>query len=257
MFRNLQRSAYNGFDPSLTQGRRSNWDPSVAGRYNNSDGTTAGVAGSAGQNVVAASQGQKMQVNVSINNPNATTAVTIEMFNWLTSFTRILNSTYATGNYLMIPLLTYAGLARTIAGTGGTVGFQDDGNLQIHGNDAATPPDAILTVGCQEVGYSSFFEASSISPFQVAYFRYTVNTDAQIDNTIKWQQKTFSGGVTQNVISPRAYFKPTQFQNFVIDITVAFTIGLDSGLFVTANATENLRFSLFIEMWTVQGIGQA
>jgi hypothetical protein len=253
MFRNLQRSAYNGFDPALTSNNRSNWDPSVAGRYNNASGATAS-AGASGASVVAASQGQKMQTNISFTNPAAST-ITIEMFNWLTSFTRVLNTTYVTGHYLMIPLLTFAGLAATIAGTGGTVGFQDDGNLQIHGLDSV--PDPIPILGCQEVAYSSFFEASSISPFQVAYFRYTVNTDAQIDNTIKWLQKTFSGGVTQNVISPRAYFKPTQFQNFVIDITVAFTIGLDSGLFVAANTTENLRFSLFIEMWTVQGIGQA
>lgn len=246
MFRNLQKSSMNGFDPSMTQG--SHWDPSLAGRYNNADG------GSAGASVVAAAQGQKMQTNVAINN-SAAIAITFELFNWLTSATRVLNPAYAVGAYHYIPLLTFEGLAATIAGSGGTIGFSDNGDLQLHGNDAT--PDPIPTIGCQEVAYSSFFEASSISPFQVAYFRYTVKTDAQIDKTIKWFQKTFSGGITQNVISPRAYFKPTQFQDFVIDITVAFTIGLDSGLFVTANTTENLRFSLFIEMWTVQGIGQA
>lgn len=181
--------------------------------------------------------------------------MTFELFNWLTSATRVLNPTYVSGSYAMIPLLTFEGIAAQIAGTGGTIGFDAAGNLELHGNDAT--PDAKPTIGCQEVAYSSFFEASSISPFQVAYFRLTVKTDAQIDNTIKWFQKTFSGGVNQNVISPRAYFKPTQFQNFIMDITVAFTIGIDSGLFLAVNTVENVRFSLFIEMWTVQGIGQA
>lgn len=244
MFRNLSNSAYNAFDPSKT----SNWDPSVAGRYNNADG------GSAGQSVVQAAQGQKMQTNVAINN-SAAIQIVFELFNWLTSATRVLNPVYAVGNYHYIPLMTFEGLAATIAGTGGTIGFKANGDLALHGNDAT--PDPIPTIGCQEVAYSAFFEASSISPFQVAYFRYTVKTDAQIDLTIKWFQKTFSGGITQNVISPRAYFKPTQFQDFIIDITVAFTIGLDSGLFLAVNPAENVRFSLFIEMWTVQGIGQA
>lgn len=247
MFRNLASNAYNAFDPAMT--RASNWDPSVAGRYNNANGD-----GSQGQSVVQAAQGQKMQTNVSINNATASN-LKVEMWNWLTSWTRVLNPAYANGNYKAIPLLTFEGLAAVTTGTDGTVGFSDNGNLELHGSNVG--PDPKLTIGCQEVAYASFFEASSISPFQVAYFRYTVKTDPQIDQIITWFQKTFSGGLVQNVISPRAYFKPTQFQDFVIDITVSFTIGLDSGLFVTALAGENLRFSLFIEMWTVQGIGQA
>ena len=253
MFRNLANNAYSSFDPGMTKG--SHWDPSVSGRFNNANGSGNGpsATGSAG-NTVAAAQGQKMQTNVSINNLSASN-LKLELFNWLTSFVRVLNPVYAQGHYLMIPLLTFEGLAATIAGTGGTVGFSDNGNLLIHGLD--TVPDPIPTIGCQEVAYSSFFEASSISPFQVAYFRYTVKTDAQIDNIITWFQRTFSGGLTQNVISPRAYFKPTQFQDFVIDITVSFTIGIDSGFFLVVNTLENVRFSMFIEMWTVQGIGQA
>lgn len=247
MFRNMANNAYNAFDPAMTRG--SHWDPSIAGRFNNATGD-----GAPGANLVQAAAGQKMQTNVSINN-NAAGPLTFELWNWLTSWTRVLNPVYISGNYAMVPLLTFEGLARTIAGAGGTIGFRSDGNLELHGNDAV--PDPKPTIGCQEVAYASFFEASSISPFQVAYFRYTVKTDAQIDNTIKWFQKTFSGGLTQNVISPRAYFKPTQFQDFVIDITTQFTIGLDSGLYLTVNNGENVRFSLFIEMWTVQGIGQA
>ena len=249
MLRNLNRPGFNQFDPNMTRGG-SHWDPSVAGRYNNADGSTS----AAGTAVVQAAQGQKMQTNVNINNATASN-LTAELWQWLNSWTRVLNPAYASGNYKVIPLLTFEGLAATIANSGGTVGFSDSGNLESHGNDAV--PDPKLTIGCQEIGYSSFFEASSISPFQVAYFRYTVKTDAQIDNTIKWFQKTFSGGLTQNVISPRAYFKPTQFQDFVIDITVQFTLGLDSGLFMVVNTGENVRFSLFIELWTVQGIGQA
>lgn len=243
--RNNQRNSY---DPAYG---RSHFDPTIA-RRNNASG--AAPAPSAGSSVVQAAQGQKMQVNVAINNI-ALVQLTFELWNWLSSAVRVLNPVYASGNYKYIPLLTFEGLAATIAGTGGTVGFSDNGNLALHGLD--TTPDAIPTIGCQEVAYSSFFEASSISPFQVANFRYTVKSDAQIDNNITWFQKTFSGGVSQNPINPRSYFTPTQFQDFIIDIPVQFTIGLDSGLFLKVNTLENVRFSLFIEMWTVQGIGQA
>lgn len=249
----MRNNAYNAFDPAMS--RASHWDPSVKSRYSNATGDgSGGATGQSGAAVIAAAAGQKMQTNVSINNATALN-LKVELWNWLTSYTRNLNPVYAQGSYTMIPLLTFEGIAATAAGNGGTVGFSDSGNLEIHGNDHTPDPKCII--GCQEVAYSSFFEASSISPFQVAYFRYTVKTDAQIDNIITWFQRTFSGGLVQNVISPRAYFKPTQFQDFVIDITVNFTIGLDSGLFLVANTTENVRFSLFIELWTVQGIGAA
>lgn len=240
MFKNARNQAYNQFDPSMTH-----FDPSVGGRYNHATGDAAGTA------IVQAAQGQKMQTNVALNN-NAAITLQMELFNWLTSVTRVQNPVYNQGAYHFIPLLTFEGL--TAAGSG-CVGFKANGDLAMHGTDAT--PDPIPTIGCQEVAYSSFFEASSISPFQVAYFRYTVNTSAQINNIITWFKKTFSGGFESNPISPRAYFKPTQFQDFVIDITVNFTIGLDSGIYTKVNSGENIQLSLFIEMWTVQGIGQA
>lgn len=237
----------SNFDPNF-------YDPRMGAQYNNADGGsgTSTGAGAAGTQTAKAKPGMQMQVNVTMNNPNTTTALTVELFNWMTSFVRVFNATYVTGHYLYIPLLTYEGLAANTGGHGGTLGFDKVGNLEIHGDDSV--PDAVLTVGCGETPYASFFEASAIIPFQVAFIRMTCKTDAQIDNQITWFQRTFSGGTTQNKISPRAYFKPNQFQNLTIDITAQFPVGIDAGIFVLVNALENLRHSLFINYWTRQVI---
>lgn len=235
---------------SLKQLRTSNFDPSTfdpraAAGYNNADGD-------AGTNVASAKPGQKMQVNVTMQNFSTTKDLTVELFNWMTSMTKVLNTTYVNGNYKYIPLLTYEGLAANTAGTGGTVGFDQNGNMEIHGNDAV--PDALVTVGCGESPYRSFFEASAIIPFAVAFVRMTCTTDAQIDNQITWFQRTFSGAITTNKVSPRAYFKPNQFQNLTLDITVQFPVGIDAGIYVLVNREENLRHSYFINYWTTQNI---
>lgn len=228
----------SNYDPST-------FDPNAAKGYNNADGD-------AGTTQISAKPGQKMQVNITMQNFSAAKDLTVELFNWMTSATKVLNTTYVNGAYKYIPLLTFEGIAAKIAGTGGTIGFDQAGNMEIHGNDAT--PDALVVIGCGETPYVSFFEASAIIPFAVAFIRMTCTTDAQIDNQITWFQRTFSGAVTTNKVSPRAYFKPNQFQNLTIDITAQFPVGIDAGIYVLVNRTENLRHSYFINYWTQQSI---
>jgi hypothetical protein len=192
-----------------------------------------------------------MQFNITLNNPTAET-LTFELFNYLNSFTRVLNTTYVIGTYLYIPLLSYEGLTRFKAATdhGGTVGFNDLGNLEIRGDTSLADPSG--TIGCAEIAYSGLFEASGITPFQVSFLRFTCLTDPQIDKNIVWFQKSYSGGEVQNPVSPRAYFKPNQFQNFTIDITVSFNIGIDKGLRTQVLPSESVRLAFFVQMWTNQ-----
>lgn len=235
----------NTFDPDT-------FDPTARGGYNNADGS-----GAAGTVQVAAKPGQKMQVNLAMSNA-AATALTFELFNWMTSMARIYQASYVPtsgaahfANYKYIPLLTYEGLAANI-GTGGTVGFTQNGSLVIKGDNAT--PDPVGTIACSTSPYAAFFEASSIIPFQVAYIRQTSLTDAQIDNEITWFQRTFAGAETKNNISPRSFFKPNQFQPLTIDVTIGFPVGIDAGLRVIVNPGENLRYALFINYWTKQAI---
>lgn len=239
-FKNKQGAAFDNFDPALNQ-----FDPSVA---NNANGDGAGST------TVAAKVGQKMQFNVVLNNPTAQT-LTFELFNYLNSYVKVLNQTYVKATYLYIPLLSYEGLFRfkQAVDHGGTIGFNDLGNIEIRGDTAAADPTA--TISCKEIAYSGLFEASAVTPFKVDFLRFTCLTDPQIDENITWFQKSYSGGVQQNPISPRAYFKPNQFQNFTIDITVSFTIGIDKGLKTDLLPSENVRLAFFVTMWTDQTLG--
>jgi hypothetical protein len=226
----------NTYDPD-------HFDPSARGGFNNADGSTT---------VVAAKPGQKMQVNLAMANA-AAIALTFELFNWMTSMVKVLNPNYANGHWAYIPLLTYEGLALAVASAGdGTVGFDAAGNVEIRGNHAV--PDGSGVISCSTTPYRAFFEASAIIPFQVAFIRQTSLTDAQIDNEITWFQKTFAGGLSQNNISPRSFFKPNQFQPLTVDVTAGFPVGIDAGVRVIVNAAENLRYALFINYWTRQAI---
>lgn len=239
MYRNLANSSRNSYDPD-------NYDPTVAGKYNNADGSGGAYA------TQEAKPGQKMQVNITLANPTATNLM-FEVFSYLDSMIRRKKAEYATGAFLYVPYLSFEGIIRYSGATdtGGVVGFDQDGNCLIFGANAAAAKGKI---SCKEIAYASFFEASAVVPFEVGYIRYTCSTDPQIDETIVWFQKSFSGGVKENVISPRSFQKPTNNLEKVIDITAAFPIGLDKGIRTLVLAGESVRLALFIQLWTVQGV---
>lgn len=238
MIRNLNKSKFDNFDPN-------NYDPSLANRYN---GYTK-IGSPAGSFTQDATPGNKMQVNLTLSNLTATD-LTLEIFSWLDSMTKRRKADYATGLFQYIPQDSYEGIL-AIAGaapTDGTVGFDQNGTLVVRGAPAA----ATATVSCKEIAYRSFFDASGVTAFQVAYLRVTMSNDPQIDETITYFEKTFSGGIKENPISPRAYFKPTQFQNNTIDITVSFSVGIDKGLRTLVLAGQSVKINLFIQAWTLQ-----
>lgn len=193
-----------------------------------------------------AGENQKLQLNVSLVNNTAAT-LTFELFSYLDSFTRRKKTEYVQGAHLYVPQLSHEGLLRVQADGGGTVGFNQDGNLEILGaNDADGTPKGIIS--CDEISYASLFQASAIMKFQVAYIRMTTTTDPQIDKTITYFSKSFSGGIKENKISPRSYFRPNQFQSKTLDVTVSFNIEIDKGLKLEVLAGETVRLSFFISM---------
>jgi len=232
---------FDSYDPSV-----SNYDPSISRKVNNADGGASGAYSTA-----TAKPGQKMQINVRITNSTASVQ-TAELFQWLDSVTKRYKAEYAVGNYLMIPELSHEGLRRVVANTGGVVGFDQTGNLCYRGNDAT--PDPLLTIGCSEVAYISLFNACAIIPFKINSVRQRVTTDAQIDNTITWFRRTIAGGQVVNNVSPRAYFRPNQYQNLTIDIPVELDIQIDTGIRLQVNAAEVVTLALFITFWTYQDL---
>lgn len=245
--RQLNNGGFSSYDPD-------NYDPTINRKYNNVDGD----GGNAGYATTIARPGQKMQVNLILNNPTDQ-VITFEMFSFLDSFTRRRKQDYipADTNYAYYPLSSFEGMNRVVDGLGGIVGFNAAGDLIITGEwSGSGTQDPIATIACGEIPYACFFEASGIIPFQVAFFRLTVTTDDQIDKNIVYFKKSYSGGTNENTINPRAYFRPNQFQNKTIDITVSFPIGIDTGLRTDLLAGESTRYAMFIQVWTGQTVLQ-
>jgi hypothetical protein len=244
--KNNPNAAFDTYDPSLAVNR---FDPSLANKWNSANGGGGGNSTPASV-LVAAQPGQKMQINLVMLNPTAST-LTAELFYYLNSAIRTQNLAYAVGHYLYIPLLSYEGIAAIFAGAhGGTIGFDKTGTLVVQGDP--TVPDPNMTVKCKEISYNGFFNASATLPFTITFIRMTTVTDPQIDEQINYIKKSFSGGVNQNPTDPRSFFKPSQFQSFIVDITVSFDIGIDTGLQTLILPGENVRYALFINLWTNQ-----
>jgi hypothetical protein len=240
MYKELKRASgfnendFDNFDPD-------NFDADVYSDMYDPDNAT-GASSEAATKVKNANPGQKLQLNIVITN-SAAVALTAELFSALDSITTRKKAEYATGNYLYIPKLSYEGL--TLTTHYGTVGFGQDGTLQVRGGAAENS----MTIGCGEYPYNSLMESTKTLPMKVSFIRYTVTTDAQISNNIVWFKRTFGGKTETNTISPRAYFKPNQFQNKTIDILAGFTIDSESGLTVSVLAAEAVTLALFVQRW--------
>lgn len=240
MFIARQKPAGSSFDPNM-------WDPAIMKKYNSATGDSP--AAQSGQLVQGAKLGQKMQVNITLQNATAVT-ITFELWYYLNSMMRVLNPTFVTGVYHYIPQNSYEGIVSIAAGTDATVGPNAVGDVVIRGTLPATP---VATIKCDEIAYASFFEASAVTPFVVSWFRYgTSSTTNQFRNGIKWKSKSYSGGIKENIISPLAYQDPKNQQQLILDIYTTFDIGIDRGLETKVLAGEIVTFALFISFWTNQ-----
>lgn len=242
MIRNMNKANFDTFDPD-------NYDPS---RRNSANGNGSPT----GSYIKTAKPGNKMQVNLSFINA-AASDLTFEAWSFIDSCTNRLKPDYATGNYAYIPQNSYEGISAIAAGTDGTVGFDQNGDLVIRGaGPTPGPADPVGSLKCKETAYKNFFLASGVTPFEVAYFRYKSSNDAQIDEPIVYFKKSFSGGIEENMIDPRAYQKPSNFQDFLIDVTVSFNIGIDRGIRMNVLAGQSVKLSLFIIGWTDQTLNR-
>lgn len=116
-----------------------------------------------------------------------------------------------------------------------------------------------VTIRCRQVPYYALLKSSMVQPFKVEKLRMTVTTSNQIDNDINHVSYTFLGSVKRNTISPRAYFRPDQFQSLIIDIPAAFRIDGEKGLeyFMnpkTGGNNEVVTFNMFMSKYIKQAI---
>lgn len=225
-FEEIENAAFNNYDDSQDSYDLENYDDN-ASNYN--------------PNV--ARPGQPKQVisasfDLSMANPTAV-PITFEIFNLLNSFLKKLNTSYVSGTYTYIPQLTLEGISA--AGLG-VVGFTKDGILKITSSDVLTLAAATLT--CQQFPYSGLLESSGAEPFYIKRIRQKSVTDAQIDNQIIHFRSSFLGSTAQNTVTPRQFFRPTQFQNTIVDIPVNWLIDSKRGLQYLVNPGETVTWNI-------------
>lgn len=245
--RSANSSRFDNFDPD-------NFDASMWDSFDPFNNAT-------GPDVAAAVAVNKMQINITI--VNSTNSVkSVELFSAFDSVLHRRKAEYVDPPFLMIPATSREGLRGLVPGieagdyvpgsgfAPGTVCTTQEGDLLIVGelNADGTPKGGSIKVSCNEYPYVSLLDTTRLRAFQVTRLRYTVGTDLQIDNNITHFKKTMGGGVKENTISPRAYFKPNQYQGKTIDIDQAFTIDGQSGLLLRINGNETVRLSLFINV---------
>jgi hypothetical protein len=183
------------------------------------------------------------QVDIRIAHSNSSgTALTIELFNNLRSVTKILNSSITTLNPATLDNLKANG-ATALLSLADMVYFDKNGDL-IYNQTTTTVQN--VRISGNQVSYRSLFDASGSTCFRVENLRLQVVNESQIDNQLTWFSNSWLGGVKQNVISPRAYFAPNQFQTKTVDIAAKFNLDYESGLWYKINAGEVATFNFFI-----------
>ena len=166
----------------------------------------------------------------------------IELFNELRSFVENLNTSIVTSaTVLYRPQASITG--QQLVGVG-VVGFTSAGLLSATGSTAYTP---VLTVDCPQYTYRALLKSSGRRPFRIVGIRMTVTTDGQIDNEIVHFTSNFLGASNRNVLSPRTFFNPQQFQTKIVDIQCNFPIDDQKGFLYKLNANETVKWNVLIE----------
>lgn len=226
---------FRTFDPTFSNPAAKSFDPGLNYQGAQLDGYNR--------------QADLAQIDITITNAQAS-LVTVELFNFLRSVSEVYDGVNTTLNPATTEnLVTLTGSNPKNINTNSLVYFDKAGSL-IYENSSG----AKCTVSCNQLPYRTLFKSSGVTPFRVENLRLTVQTDPQIDKQITWVRRTWLGAVEQNSISPRSYFNPNQFQTKTLDVSAAFAIDAETGLWYPVLAGETVTFNLFINAYNKNSI---
>lgn len=190
--------------------------------------------GTGSKKVSAVSRTESL-VGLSITNSTGATQ-TLELFNFLNSVTKVANTTqYSSG------LKPITGSNFNAANANDKIYFDENGNLVY--NSGGNLMTLSSTTGSP---YRALFEMSGNANFVIRMIRINTSTEAQLNNSLFYFQKTALGKFSQNEISPRTFFSPNQYQNKIVDIKQAMPIDSERGIFYNVNNGEVLQLQLFL-----------
>lgn len=191
--------------------------------------------------VSIANPGQKMQINLTLNNPTAS-KITFELFNSFNNSVDILKPELVVGTYSRIPGLSFEGQA---AYPNNIDIYDQAGNLMIRG--AAAAP--VATIGCSEYPYKSLNDTTKVLGFKIVVIRVSVATQAQFSNNIEYKMRTYAGLRIDNTINVRSYKRLINPAQLDIDVKAGVDITGESGLYYALEAGEAVQLGLYINKW--------
>lgn len=234
---NIRRAAYDSFTGSNNM--RSFGKDTVSTNYYDPDGLDGQGGGTTQVNV--AKPGQKMQINLTLNNPTAS-KITFELFNAYNSSADILKPELVVATYSRIPGLSFEGQA---AYPNNIDIYDQSGNLMIRG--AALAP--VATIGCSEYPYKSLVDTTKVLGFKIVVIRVSVATQAQFANNIEYKLRTYAGLKVDNTINVRSYKRLINPAQLDIDVAAGVDITGEAGLYYPLEAGEAVQLGLYINKW--------
>lgn len=237
MYEKIRRAAYDSFTGS------NNMRSFGAETQSGNDYDPDGLEGQRGATtkVNMANPGQKMQINLTLNNPTAV-KITFELFNAFNNSVDILKPQLVSGAYSRIPGLSFEGQA---AYPNNIDIYDQAGNLMIRG--AAAAP--VATIGCTEYPYKSLNETTKVLGFNIVVIRVSVATQAQFANNFQYKKQTYAGLDINNTINVRSYKKLINPAQLDIDVKAGVEITGESGLWYPLEAGEAVQLGLYINKW--------
>ena len=237
MYEKIRRAAYDSFTGSNNM-RSFGADTQSTNSYD-----PDGLEGQQGATtkVSVANPGQKMQINLTLNNPTAS-KITFELFNSFNNSVDILKPELVVGTYSRIPGLSFEGQA---AYPNNIDIYDQAGNLMIRG--AALAP--VATIGCSEYPYKSLNDTTKVLGFKIVVIRVSVATQAQFSNNIEYKMRTYAGLRIDNTINVRSYKRLINPAQLDIDVKAGVDITGESGLYYALEAGEAVQLGLYINKW--------
>lgn len=222
---------FNSFDQNNTMSTNQ-YDPSIDFADSPAGGTTM---------VNVARPGQKMQINLTLNN-DTLQRIWFELFSAFNSFVEVLKPELVVASYSQIPGLSFEG----VAAYPDNINIVDQsGNVMIRGNNAL----GVATIGCAEYPYWQLVQTTKVLGFEIVVTRISVATQAQFANNLTYFLKSYAGKNISNEINVRSYKKLINPAQLDIDVKAGMKITGESGIKYRLEVGEVVQLGLYINKW--------
>jgi len=135
------------------------------------------------------------------------------------------------------------------ANLNGYLYFDNSGNLV-----AQAASGRKITISCQQIPYYFLVQGTATNAFIFKSIKLSYANDGTLDNTITHTTYTFLGGSKTNEITPRDYFRDTQFQSKIVTVPMKGIIGRDNGFTLPVNNTETISLLFTLQAYVKTGL---